>query len=124
MGSGKGFVWAGLRGGKKLVRCVTGVAPADRRSAVGAGIEGAERSLRSAPGSYDVVNGCGIVFELTPPSSPGGAWTERVLHAFSGQNGDGAIPEAGLVLSSTGILYGTTTAGGTAGRGTVFAVEP
>jgi uncharacterized repeat protein (TIGR03803 family) len=61
---------------------------------------------------------------LTPPSSPGGAWTETILHSFSGADGDGAIPLAGLVLSSTGILYGTTSAGGTAGRGTVFAVEP
>jgi uncharacterized repeat protein (TIGR03803 family) len=68
--------------------------------------------------------GSGIVFELTPPTIPGGVWTETVLHNFSGTNGDGATPVAGLVQSPTGILYGTTTAGGTAGRGTVFAVAP
>jgi uncharacterized repeat protein (TIGR03803 family) len=78
----------------------------------------------ACPASYFVVAGCGIVFELTPPSSPGGAWTQTVLHSFTGQDGDGAIPIGGLVLSSTGILYGTTSAGGTAGRGTVFALEP
>ena len=76
------------------------------------------------PGSYYEIPGCGIVFELTPPSAPGGAWTENVLHSFSGQNGDGAMPAAGLALSSTGVLYGTTPAGGTAGKGTVFAIKP
>jgi len=78
----------------------------------------------ACPASYYVVAGCGIVFELTPPSSPGGAWTETVLHAFTGENGEGAIPLAGLALSSSGVLYGTTSAGGAAGRGTVFAIEP
>jgi uncharacterized repeat protein (TIGR03803 family) len=78
----------------------------------------------ACPPSFFSIGGCGTVFELTPPSAPGGAWTETVLHSFSGQNGDGAIPMAGLVQSPTGVLYGTTTAGGTAGRGTVFAVAP
>jgi uncharacterized repeat protein (TIGR03803 family) len=78
----------------------------------------------ACPSSYYVVAGCGIVFELTPPSSPGGAWTETVLHAFTGENGEGAIPLAGLALSSSGVLYGTTSAGGAAGRGTVFAITP
>jgi hypothetical protein len=61
---------------------------------------------------------------LTPPSVTGGAWTETVLHSFTGQNGDGATPLAALTLSSTGVLYGTTSEGGTAGKGTAFAVAP
>ena len=82
-------------------------------------------TLTSAcPASFYVVAGCGIVFELTPPSSPGGAWTETILHSFSGQDGDGAIPLGSLTLSSSGVLYGTTSTGGTAGGGTVFAIEP
>ena len=85
---------------------------------------GSAASTSACPASYYVIGGCGIVFELTPPSSPGGAWKETVLHAFSGQDGDGAIPVAGLALSSTGVLYGTTSAGGTAGKGTVFAIAP
>jgi hypothetical protein len=85
---------------------------------------GSTASQSACPASYFVVGGCGIVFELTPPSTPGGAWTETVLHAFSGQEGDGAIPVAGLALSSTGVLYGTTSAGGAAGKGTVFAIAP
>ena len=39
--------------------------------------------------------GCGTVFSLTPPASPGGAWTEQVLYSFS--NGtDGRYPVAGV----------------------------
>jgi hypothetical protein len=52
----------------------------------------------ACPGSYYVLPGCGIVFELTPSTTPGGQWTETILHSFSGQDGDGAIPVAGLSL--------------------------
>lgn len=37
---------------------------------------------------------------------------------------DGGFPEAGLVLSSAGALYGTTSTGGAAGWGSVFALVP
>ena len=68
-------------------------------------------------------SGCGTIFELTPPRLPGGTWTETV-HNFTGQNGDGAISIAGLTLSPTGALYGTTSRGGTSGRGSVFEIKP
>ena len=55
--------------------------------------------------SYGGVAGCGIVFKLTPPTAPGAAWTETILHSFTGHNGDGATPLAGLVLSPAGVLY-------------------
>ncbi len=67
--------------------------------------------------------GSGTVFQLAPPATSGGAWTETVLHSFTGQNGDGAKPVAALVMSA-GVLYGTTSKGGTAGKGAVFAVAP
>jgi uncharacterized repeat protein (TIGR03803 family) len=73
---------------------------------------------------YGGASADGVVFELTPPSSPGGAWTETVLHAFTGQSGDGAFPTAGLVIGKKGVLYGTTSAGGTASNGTVFELSP
>jgi uncharacterized repeat protein (TIGR03803 family) len=53
-------------------------------------------------------NGCGVVFQLTPRKN--GGWTESVLHAFSGK--DGQNPAGTLVFDAAGNLYGTTTAGG------------
>jgi hypothetical protein len=75
-----------------------------------------------SPCLYNGASGCGTVFELTPPSSPGAAWTETVLKSFTGQNGDGANPGP-LVLGPSGVLYGPTTAGGVGGAGTIFAVK-
>ena len=65
------------------------------------------------------VPGCGTVFELSPK---GGHWIEKVLYSF--QNGtDGALP-SGLTIDASGNLYGTTIAGGAAGRGTVYELSP
>jgi uncharacterized repeat protein (TIGR03803 family) len=69
-------------------------------------------------------SGCGTVFQLTPTTTPGGTWTETILDSFTGQNGDVSIPMAGLTRSSSGVLYGTASAGGTTGKGTVFSVMP
>jgi uncharacterized repeat protein (TIGR03803 family) len=73
-------------------------------------------------------NGRGTVYQLTPPSVPGGAWTETVLYSFTGTNGDGNGPETGLVMDSNGVLYGTTNKGGAGtcanGCGTVFSLTP
>ncbi len=66
--------------------------------------------------------GCGTVFKLTPPTTPGGAWTETILHSFTGQNGEGSIPGP-LTLSANGVLYGPTFSGG-GGAGTIFALQP
>lgn len=66
-----------------------------------------------------------MVFKLTPAS--GGTWTETVLYTFRGNptsGPDGAYPAAGLVLDSSGNLYGTTAQGGTYGQGTVFKLAP
>ncbi len=69
----------------------------------------------------------GTVFELSPPSEPGGAWSESVLYSF-GSAGDGSGPAASLTLDQNGNLYGTTLGGGVAcalGQcGTVFELSP
>src|SRR5580698_4316016 len=67
--------------------------------------------------------GWGTVFELAPPSNPGGPWTETVLWSF-GAEGDGQNPLSDLIFDASGNLYGTTSRGGTYGGGTVFQVVP
>ena len=64
----------------------------------------------------------GTVFQLTPPASPGDAWTESLLHIFSG-NPDGKQPVAGLLFDAQGNLYGTTQLGGKSKAGTVFKLH-
>jgi uncharacterized repeat protein (TIGR03803 family) len=49
------------------------------------------------------------------------AQTDKVLYSFAGSP-DGAAPYASLVRDKHGDLYGTTTAGGAFGYGTVFKV--
>jgi uncharacterized repeat protein (TIGR03803 family) len=73
--------------------------------------------------TYGGAFGTGTAFALTPPASPGGAWTETVLHSFGG-TGDGSEPISGLVIGSDKVLYGTTYTGGAYGGGTVFALNP
>ncbi len=80
-------------------------------------------------------NGGGLVFELSPPSAPGNAWTETVLYNFcSVKSGnqclDGSSPGE-IVLDNLGNLYGTTSDGGSGhlgspyyGGGTVFELSP
>jgi hypothetical protein len=68
-------------------------------------------------------SGGGTVFKLTP-SVIGPAWSETVLHCFTGDNGDGCYPEGGAALDRQRVLYGTTMAGGTANLGTVWEIVP
>jgi uncharacterized repeat protein (TIGR03803 family) len=63
-------------------------------------------------------NGAGVVYELV---SDNGAYIERVLQTFAGENG--AVPYDGLIYSG-GYLYGTTFEGGDDGMGIVFVVNP
>jgi uncharacterized repeat protein (TIGR03803 family) len=60
------------------------------------------------------------VIEFLPGTN--GTWTEKILHSFTGGS-DGAYPDAGLTLSTSGKIYGTTNQGG-AHYGTVFALLP
>ena len=64
---------------------------------------------------------CGTVFELKPPATQGGAWTESLLYSFGSVAADGLglEPAPGLILRG-GAFYGTTQIGGTNEVGTVF----
>lgn len=68
-------------------------------------------------------NGNGTVFKLSRPTQPGAPWTEEVLYSF-GTGADGATPVGGVIFDAAGNLYGTTSAGGTAGDGTIFQLTP
>ena len=63
-----------------------------------------------------------IVVALGIAASLGHAQTLTVLYSFKGGT-DGNGPVAGLVLDTTGNLYGTTQLGGSAGNGVVFKVD-
>lgn len=77
---------------------------------------------------------CGIVYQLQPPIQKGQAWTENILYTFQGKNAnDGGGPQGGLLIDSSGNLYGTTAYGGkgnctllgtNVGCGTVFKLSP
>ncbi len=66
----------------------------------------------------------GVVFELSPPSQPGGSWIEAVLYDFGSVPNDGVNPEAGLTFDAEGNLFGTTNLGGQNGGGVVFELSP
>lgn len=66
-------------------------------------------------------NNFGTVFKLAPNGS--GGYVESIVYAFaSGTDGD--TPEAGLLLDTTGNLFGTTLGGGSDSFGTVFKLAP
>ena len=65
--------------------------------------------------------GWGTVFKLTPPPAGKTQWTKTILYAFT--NGtDGSHPRGGVIIDSSGALYGTTADGGLAGK--VFKLTP
>src|SRR5579885_2290044 len=63
------------------------------------------------------INGYGTVFAL---NTDGTGFT--VLHSFS-DGDDGGHPQAALIQSGDGRLYGTAVTGGAIDRGTVFSME-
>jgi hypothetical protein len=77
---------------------------------------------------------CGTVFQLAAPAKNGNPWVETVLYTFKGvPSKDGASPFGGLVIDSSGNLYGTTGYGGAGvctelgtnvGCGTVYELSP
>src|SRR5271165_3095399 len=62
---------------------------------------------------YD--GGFGVVFKMSPHGSN---WTFAPLYTFT-QDGNGGDPDAGVLFGPDGVLYGTTSNGGT-----VFTLRP
>ncbi len=65
-------------------------------------------------GAYSSTYSGGTVFKVTPNGQ------ETVLYSFGGVSGDGQNPQAGLIMDTSGNLYGTTYSGGSNNSGTVF----
>jgi uncharacterized repeat protein (TIGR03803 family) len=61
---------------------------------------------------YGGTSGSGTIFQLVPPASSGGSWTENVLMSLDN------TPAAGLVIDSKGDLYGAGI------DGNVFELAP
>jgi len=80
--------------------------------------------------SSSTLSNGGSAFSLTPPATPGDTWGPATLFDFP-TTADGTNPD-GLVRGSGGVLYGTTSLGGSStvcagiqpGCGVVFALAP
>jgi uncharacterized repeat protein (TIGR03803 family) len=64
------------------------------------------------------VNGGGTIFKITPSG------TLTTFYSFCAQSGctDGAYPQAGIIQTTNGNLYGTTAGGGATDEGTAFKI--
>ena len=63
----------------------------------------------------------GGIFELVKSST---GYAFNLLYSFEDTPGDGATPQAGLIMDLAGNLYGTTANGGALENGTVFELNP
>jgi uncharacterized repeat protein (TIGR03803 family) len=75
------------------------------------------------------IDNVGTLFKLSPPESPGSAWTHEILYRFTAEEGNPIVqtaPAAGVVAGPGGALYGTTTGAQffELGYGTVYSVTP
>jgi hypothetical protein len=75
-------------------------------------------------GSPLCFQGCGTVFELSPPASGEETWTETILHSFTTGKYDAIKPSTGLIFSKDGSLVGVAPLGGKLGAGLVYEIMP
>jgi uncharacterized repeat protein (TIGR03803 family) len=129
-GCGTVFKLAPLGGGKwqetviyNFMAGSDGAFPASSLTLDAAGnLYGTTASGGLGPCTFGGYVGCGTVFDLVPST---GGWTETVLHSFGGGT-DGQFLDGGVVMDSTGNVYGTTEQGGNSscyhnyGCGTIF----
>ena len=93
-------------------------APSDGASPVGGltALNGVLYGTTTAGGSGYEWGQAGIVYSITPSG------TLTVLHLFANGYGDGANPQAGVIVNN-GVVYGTTYSGGGHNKGTVFSID-
>jgi uncharacterized repeat protein (TIGR03803 family) len=65
-------------------------------------------------------SGRGTVFNLSRNRNSKG-WSEKVLYRFKGGK-DGAFPQSGVVIDSTGSLFGVTYNGGSFNEGVIYTI--
>jgi uncharacterized repeat protein (TIGR03803 family) len=68
--------------------------------------------------------GCGTIYRLTPTTT---GYQKATIHAFAGPPDDGAAPQSALSEGAHGVLYGTTSSGGSCAGGNcgvVFRAAP
>jgi len=90
----------------------------DGASPIGGLVEGNDGNFYGTTSQGGTHPAAGTVFVISASGS------FRVLHNFAGNDGNGNVPMAGLVLGSDGNFYGTTFGGGANGYGTVFKITP
>ena len=114
--NGPGTVFAINKDGSDfaIVRSLTASAT-DAGYPEGPLMEGSDGAFYGVAASGGIVNS-GALFKLERD----GSYT--VLHLYN-DGADGAAPRDALLEGSNGQLYGTTRAGGTAGRGTIFRLN-
>ena len=66
---------------------------------------------------YGGAEGFGVVFKLTP------AGEEQIVYSFSGGD-DGSRPNGPVLLATNGLMYGTTTYGGSKNYGVIYELSP
>ena len=71
--------------------------------------------------TYGGSHGDGVVYRL---ERQGEGWSFSPIYTFGSSRVDGINPLAGVVFGPDGLLYGTTSEGGTEGYGTVFSLQP
>jgi uncharacterized repeat protein (TIGR03803 family) len=109
--SGRGTVFELGQGSGSITTLASFVAPTGANPHAGLVMDPSGNLYGTTPSGGG--SGDGAVFELAHGSS-----TITTLASFNGT--DGANPEAGLLMDSSGNLYGTTATGGASGAGTVF----
>jgi hypothetical protein len=68
--------------------------------------------------------GYGTVYSLTPPTTPGGSWSETVLYSFPGGSGTAVSPIGTLAAGPGPVFYGSANLFGNTQRGVVFSLTP